>query len=95
MWHSVDVSATLPNTYRNAPARMRREVTRIVAKYNRNSGRDWTPAEVQQMRNLAAQNTPTRVIGLKLGRTEDALRTRASQEGISLKRTNQSPYGSK
>jgi len=63
-----------------------------MAKYNRNSGKDWTPGEVRQLRELAGQNTPTRVIGLKLGRTEDAVRTRASEEGISLKPTNQSPY---
>jgi hypothetical protein len=47
------------------------------------------------MRTLARQNTPTRVIGLKLGRTEGAVRTKASDEGISLKPTNQSPYGTK
>lgn len=63
-----------------------------MAKYNRNSGREWTPQEVRELRNLAAENTPTRVIGLKLGRTEDAVRTRASDENISLKPTNQSPY---
>ena len=38
------------------------------------------------------QNTPTRVIGLKLGRTPEAIYTKASQEDISLKPTNQSPY---
>jgi hypothetical protein len=44
---------------------------------------------------LAKKNTPTRVIGLELGRTEVAVRTKASQESISLKPTNQSPYGTK
>ena len=63
-----------------------------MAKYNRNTGTPWTPADVRTLRQLAAQNTPTRVIGLQLGRTEDAVRTRASDEGISLKPTNQSPY---
>jgi hypothetical protein len=52
----------------------------------------WTKAEIQQLDHLAGQNTPTRVIGLKLGRTPDAVRTRAAEEGISLKPTNQSPY---
>nr|BFD66638.1 hypothetical protein HAGR004_16600 [Bdellovibrio sp. HAGR004] len=63
-----------------------------MAKYDRNSGKTWTASEVKQVKELAKQNTPTRVIGLKIGRTEDAVRTRASQEGISLKPTNQSPY---
>ena len=63
-----------------------------MAKYNRNSGKAWTSGDVRQLRDLARENTPTRVIGLKLGRTEDAVRTRASDENISLKPTNQSPY---
>ncbi len=63
-----------------------------MPKYTRNSGNDWTRAEVKQLRQEAKQNTPTRVIGLHLGRTEGAVRTRASQEDISLKPTNQSPY---
>ncbi|MBS1982882.1 MAG: hypothetical protein JST16_01815 [Bdellovibrionales bacterium] len=66
-----------------------------MAKYNRNSGKAWKPAEVKQIAELAKKNTPTRVIGLKLGRTEDAVRNRASEEGISLKPTNQSPYNRK
>lgn len=36
---------------------------------------------------------PTRVIGVHLGRSEDAVRNKASEESISLKPTNQSPYG--
>jgi hypothetical protein len=61
-------------------------------KYIRNTGNPWTEAEVEQLRELASQNTPTGVIGLKLGRTEDAIRSKAAEEGISLKPTNQSPY---
>ena len=64
-----------------------------MSKWNRNSGKPWARQEVQQLRNLAKQNTPTRIIGLELGRTEGAIRNRASEEGISLKPTNQSPYG--
>jgi hypothetical protein len=63
-----------------------------MPKYTRNSGNDWTRKDVTQLRSEAKQNTPTRIIGLHLGRTENAVRSRASQEGISLKPTNQSPY---
>ena len=42
--------------------------------------------------DLAKQNTPTRVIGLKLGRTPGAVQSQASKQGTSLKPTNQSPY---
>jgi hypothetical protein len=61
----------------------------------RNSGKPWTAAETKALRSLAAENTPTRVVGLKLGRTPAAVYTKASQEGVSLKPTNQSPYRSK
>lgn len=63
-----------------------------MSKATRNSGKPWTAGEVQQLQKLANENTPTRVIGLKLGRTAGAVSTRASQERISLKPTNQSPY---
>jgi hypothetical protein len=63
-----------------------------MAKTPANNGKQWTPEDVQKLQNLANQNTPTRVIALKLGRTEDAVRSKASGEDISLKPTNQSPY---
>lgn len=63
-----------------------------MAQYNRNSGKLWTLEEIKNLENLADKNTPTGVIGLKLGRTEEAVRSKASQEKISLKPTNQSPY---
>ena len=63
-----------------------------MPKSTRNTGKSWTQTDVSQLRTLAKQNTPTRVIGLKLGRTEDAVRTKAADKSISLKPTNQSPY---
>jgi hypothetical protein len=63
-----------------------------MTKSTRNTGKAWTKSDVSQLRSLARQNTPTRVIGLKLGRTENSVRTKASDNGISLKPTNQSPY---
>lgn len=63
-----------------------------MAKYNRNSGKSWSKSDVSELKQLAAKNTPTGVIGLKLGRTENSVRSKASTENISLKPTNQSPY---
>jgi hypothetical protein len=62
-------------------------------KSTRNSGQAWTSGAKQQLRQLAAQNTPTRVIGLKLGRTPDAVYSQAAKQHTPLKPTNQSPYG--
>lgn len=64
-----------------------------MAKQPPNAGKPWTPAQIRQLNTLARQNTPTRVIGLKLGRTEGAVYNQATKEGVSLKPTNQSPYG--
>lgn len=64
----------------------------MTTKSTRNIGKNWTKQHVAQLRTLAKENTPTRVIGLKLGRTEAAVRSKAQSEGISLKPTNQSPY---
>lgn len=66
-----------------------------MPKYTRNSGSPITPAVVRQVRQLAGKNTPTRVIGLITGRTENSVRNIASTNRISLKPTNQSPYGTK
>ena len=51
-----------------------------------NTGKRWTATQVKQLRQLASQNLPTRIIGLKLGRTESAIRTKASEKGVSLSR---------
>lgn len=64
-----------------------------MAKQPPNSGKPWTPTAQRELESLAQGNTPTRVIGLKLGRTPAAVSNQASQLGISLKPTNQSPYG--
>jgi len=66
-----------------------------MPKSTRNTGKQWSSADVKDLRSLARGNTPTRVIGLKLGRTEDAVRNKASEKGISLGHWNQSPYNRK
>jgi hypothetical protein len=55
-----------------------------LPKYIRNKGNPWTDAEVKQLQKLASQDTPTPVIGLKLGRTVNSIYGKASLEGISL-----------
>jgi hypothetical protein len=63
-----------------------------MAKPPKNHRMSWTSEQVKQLRQLAKENTPTRVAGLKLGRTPDAVAAKASEQGISLKPTNQRPY---
>ena len=52
--------------------------------YTRNSGKEWTSKDEQSLKKLAKQDTPTPVIGLKLGRTPAAIYTKASELGVSL-----------
>jgi len=66
-----------------------------MAKKPENHGKSWTDADVETLEKLAAQNTPTRVAALKLGRTPASVSNKASEDGISLRPTNQSPYGTK
>lgn len=61
-------------------------------KYIRNTGKPWKPKEEQKLLQLARRNTPTRVIGLDLGRPVGGVRAKASELGVSLKPTNQAPY---
>ena len=64
-------------------------------KTPKNSGKRWTDVDEDKLRALAAGNTPTKVMGLKLGRSEEAIYSKASAMGLSIKPTNQSPYGTK
>ena len=66
-----------------------------MAKKAPNAGKSWSSSEVTKLRSLAKGNTPTRVAGLKLGRSPSAVQSKASELKISLKPTNQSPYGTK
>lgn len=66
-----------------------------MSKYERNAGKQWTSPEVQSLRQMANGNTPTRVIGLKLGRPVSAVYAKASEKNISLQPHNRSPYNRK
>ena len=66
-----------------------------MAKTPKNHGKPITSAVVKEVKALAKQNTPTRVIGLKIGRTESSVYGIASNNDISLRPNNQSPYGTK
>jgi hypothetical protein len=63
-----------------------------MAKKPTNHGKPITPQDVTKVRDLAVQNTPTRVIGIKIQRTEASVRAIAADHNISLKPTNQRPY---
>lgn len=58
---------------------------------NENDGKPWTGDDLNQLKTLITENTPTGLIAMKLGRTEDAIRDKCKVEGLSLAPTNRSP----
>lgn len=66
-----------------------------MSKSTRNTGKHWSATDEKALQTLAAKNTPTRVMGLKLGRTENAINSKARELRVSLKPTNQPPYNRK
>ena len=66
-----------------------------LPKSLRNTGKSWTRDEVRELKMLAKENTPTRVIGMKLGRSESAVRAKSRDAGVSLMPPNRSPYGTR
>jgi hypothetical protein len=55
----------------------------MAKKHNHETA--WTPEEVKTLRQLAKENTPTRVIGIKLGRSEASIQGKAHRALISLR----------
>jgi hypothetical protein len=58
-----------------------------------NTGKPWTGQQIADLAKLAKGNTPTRLIALKTGRSEAAVRSKVADLDLSLKPVNQSPYG--
>jgi len=63
-----------------------------MAKTPSNHRHPWSTGDDRQLRQLIRQDTPTRVMGLKLGRTAAAVQQHANDQGLSTKPTNQRPY---
>lgn len=63
-----------------------------MAKPPPNHGNPWSKREDAALKQYAKENTPTRVIALKMGRTPASISGHASKIGVSLKPTNQRPY---
>ncbi len=61
----------------------------------KNDYKRWESEKISKLRNLARRNTPTRVLGIKLGRTPEAIQSKASEQGISLNPHNRPPYGTR
>jgi len=63
-----------------------------MAKSTRNSGKPWSAQDVSKLKDLAKGNTPTGVMSIKHGRTENAIYAKASDLNLSLRPINRPPY---
>jgi hypothetical protein len=62
-----------------------------VAKSSAPARQEWTAADMKNLKLLVKQNTPTRLIAMKLKRSVTSVYAKAGREGISLAPTNRSP----
>lgn len=62
-----------------------------MAKTAKRHRQPWTRADDQQLKKLIREDTPTRVMGLKLERTPEAVQRHANEIGLSTKPVNQRP----
>jgi len=62
-----------------------------MAKQPAKHRQPWTGVDDQQLKKLIRENTPTRVMGIKLERTPEAVQQHANEIGLSTKPVNQRP----
>jgi hypothetical protein len=55
-----------------------------MPKSTRNTGKEWSRSDVKELKELAENFTPTRVIAVKLHRTAGSIYSKAADQGISL-----------
>jgi hypothetical protein len=58
-----------------------------------NAGKPWTEKDLAKLEELAADNVPPCVIGMRLGRPQEAVEVKAIEAGITLSPANRPPYG--
>jgi hypothetical protein len=62
----------------------RLEIEKMAAK-RRVARREWSSRDVRELKTLARQRTPARIIGRRLKRSEGAVRQKAFAMGLSLR----------
>ena len=60
-------------------------------KDGRSKRQPWSKDDIKQLKILIKENTPTRLIAMKLKRSEISVRGKVQREGLSLRPTNRSP----
>jgi hypothetical protein len=60
-------------------------------KDGRSNPLSWSMDDLKQLKTFIKENTPTRLIAMKLKRSEISVRGKVQREGLSLRPTNRSP----
>jgi hypothetical protein len=60
-------------------------------KDGRTNRQSWSKDDIKQLKIFIKENTPTRLIAMKLKRSEISVRGKVQREGLSLRPTNRSP----
>jgi hypothetical protein len=60
-------------------------------KDGRTNRQSWSKDDIKQLKIFIKENTPTRLIAMKLKRSEISVRAKVQREGLSLRPTNRSP----
>lgn len=58
--------------------------TSLSGGYSRNAGKRWRRDEIARLRELARRGAPLRLISLKLGRPDAAIRSKARDLGLTI-----------
>jgi hypothetical protein len=74
-----------------APKKVAKKVAKKASNQTAPARQEWTPAALKELKVLIKQNTPTRLIALKLNRSAASIYNKVAKEGLSLAPTNRSP----
>ncbi|WP_041537142.1 hypothetical protein [Pseudopedobacter saltans] len=66
-----------------------------MSKTPENKGKKWSKEDLETLKKLSKNNTPTGLIAHELKRSENSIRNKSNQINVSLKPTNKSPYDRK
>ncbi len=64
----------------------------MIKKVPSNNNKPWSNEDISTLKELIKGNTPTKLIAYKLNRSENSIRAKVANLGLSLKPVNKSPY---
>jgi hypothetical protein len=66
-----------------------------MVKNPRNHDKAWTPEDLELLKEMVRGYIPASVIGLRLGRTQDAIYSKVDVEGLTMRRKRRAHHRQK